>query len=48
MSVCFVLGEVFCYINFLGPILGFLINVDMFHLGRYVHLSIVERSVWIV
>ena len=46
--VCFVLAGTISYIYFVGPIFGFLINVDVFHLGWYIHFSIVERSVWIV
>ena len=45
--VCFVFGGVFCYIYFVGPICGFLVNV-VFHLDWYMHFSIVETSVWIV
>ena len=48
MVACFVLGGAYCYIYFLGPVWKLLINVIVFHLGQYMHFSIVERSVGIV
>ena len=46
--VCFILRGACFYIYILGPVWGFLINVNKFHLGRYIHCSIVKRSFWIL